>query len=283
MDNQNILVVKASGEREPFSEKKVRHSIHRARIPKQLEDEVVRHIRQALYNGIPTQEIYRHISEFLGNSPYPYTRTVYGLKQAIMQLGPSGYPFEKFVAAILQNHGYATQTNIIVSGKCVEHEIDVVAQKDDRRFMVECKFHNLSGTRSDVKVTLYVQARFEDIQQKASQPFDQAWLVTNTKFTTEAIHYGNCVGIHVIGWSHPQTENLQDLIEKSALHPVTCLAGLSDLQKKQVLSRGIVLCKELLEDKAGSLSDLKLSGEEKDSLVKEITAICQPRNPNPLS
>ena len=165
MDSENIQVLKASGEKEPFSEDKVRRSIRRTRIPKKLEDEVVRHVRDSLYSGIPTAEIYRHISEFLGNSSYPYTRTVYGLKQAIMQLGPSGYPFEKFVAAILSHHGYTVQTDVIVSGRCVDHEIDVVAQKENRRYMVECKFHNLPGVRSDVKVALYIQARFEDLQK----------------------------------------------------------------------------------------------------------------------
>lgn len=278
MGQSEIVVLKASGDKEPFSEEKVRHSIRRARIPHKLEDEVVRHIRQALYNGIPTSEIYRHISEYLGNSSYPYTRTVYGLKQAIMQLGPSGYPFEKFVAAILAYYGYTVQTDVIVSGKCVDHEIDVVAQKDGLRYMVECKFHNLPGVRSDVKVALYTQARFEDVQQIGidnTKPFDQAWLVTNTKCTTEAIHYGNCVGMQVVGWSHPESGNLQDLIEKAGLQPVTCLLSLTDGQKKQLLSRGVVLSRDLLEDKAGVVSGLGLTGEEKDNLMKEITAICQ--------
>ncbi|OGY18757.1 MAG: hypothetical protein A2900_02085 [Candidatus Chisholmbacteria bacterium RIFCSPLOWO2_01_FULL_50_28] len=279
MDSENIQVLKASGEKEPFSEDKVRRSIRRTRIPKKLEDEVVRHVRDSLYGGIPTAEIYRHISEYLGNSSYPYTKTVYGLKQAIMQLGPSGYPFEKFVAAILSRHGYTVQTDVIVSGRCVDHEIDVVAQKENRRYMVECKFHNLPGVRSDVKVALYIQARFEDVQKgnekEGIKPFDQAWLVTNTKCTTEAIHYGNCMGMQVLGWSHPQTGNLQDLIESAGLHPVTCLTSLTDAQKKKVLSRGIVLCRDLLEDKGGSLADLGLTPDEKSHVEKEVTAICK--------
>lgn len=278
MGREQLTVIKASGQKEPFSEKKVRRSIRRARIPKKLENQAVSHIYEILYDGISTQEIYKHISEFLGHSPYPHTRAVYGLKQAIMQLGPSGFPFEKFIARVLQHHGYETETNLIVSGKCVDHEVDVAARKDQRQYMLECKFHNSPGARSDVKVALYVQARFKDIKANTkNQPekikvFHQPWLVTNTKFTAKAIEYGNCVGMKVIGWNHPKTGDLQDWIESAGLHPVTCLTTLTHDQIKLLLDSGVVLCKQLLSDET-SLRELELAKEKKDQVMQEARSI----------
>jgi hypothetical protein len=278
MKKAKILVIKASGQREPFSEKKVRRSIRRARIPKNLENQVVRHIYGILYDNIPTYEIYKHISEFLGKSSTPYTRGIYGLKQAIMKLGPSGFPFEKFVAKVLEHHGYKTEVDVIVPGKCVVHEVDVVARKDNRRYMIECKFHNAPGARSDVKVALYVQARFEDILDNPevktgkSKNFHQPWLITNTKFTTEAIDYGNCVGMKVIGWSHPESEDLQHLIESSGLQPVTCLSFLNQDEIKLLLDSGLVLCQQLISDEV-SLKNLGFSKEKEDQVRKEASLI----------
>jgi hypothetical protein len=273
-----ITVIKASGQREPFSEKKVRRSIRRARIPKKLENEVVRHIYEIIYDGIPTHEIYQHISEFLGKSSISYIKGIYGLKQAIMQLGPSGFPFEKFVAKVLKHHGYETQVNVLVPGQCVEHEIDVVARKDNRQYMIECKFHNAPGARSDVKVALYIQARFEDIQKNQKNKedktkiFHQPWLITNTKFTTEAIEYGNCIGIKIIGWSHPESGDLQYLIESIGLHPVTCLSTLTNDQIKLLLNKGVVLLKQLASNQE-SLHELGLEREKEDQVLKEASLI----------
>lgn len=278
MKKSKIIITKASGQKEPFSEKKVRRSIRRAGVNKQLENQVVRHIYEILYEDIPTHEIYKHIREFLGRSPYPYTKAVYGLKQAIMQLGPSGFPFEKFIARILQDHGFKTDTDVIIPGKCVSHEIDVIAWKENQRYMIECKFHNSPGARSDVKVALYVQARFEDVQVKTksqsdqTQVFHQPWLVTNTKFTTEAIEYGNCVGMKVIGWSHPDSGDLQSLIENSGLYPVTCLTTLSHDQIKYLLSKGVVLCKQLISDKS-ALQELGLPKEKENQVIDEAALI----------
>lgn len=278
MHPKNITVIKASGDKEPFNEEKVRRSIRRARVPKKLENEVVNHIRKIVYDGIPTQEIYKHIREFLGKSVSPYTKSLYGLKQAIMQLGPSGFPFEKFVSQVLEYHGFETEVDVIVSGKCVDHEVDVLARKDNRQYMMECKFHTTPGTRSDVKVALYVQARFEDIQANTGSQLrekvliSQPWLVTNTKFTTEAIEYGNCVGMKVMGWNHPETGDLRGLIESVGLHPITCLTTLTHEQIKYLLDKGIVLCRQLVSDK-DSLEEAGVSKETIEQALKEISLI----------
>ena len=83
-----------------------------------------------------------------------------------MELGPSGFPFEKFVAAIIKEEGYQTEVGVIVQGACVTHEVDVVATTDHQHIMVECKYHNQQGRVNDVKIPLYIQSRFLDIEKQ---------------------------------------------------------------------------------------------------------------------
>lgn len=265
-------VIKATGEKEAFNEQKVMNSIRRARIPNSLHDEVLAHVKSKLYEGISTEEIYRHILEFLGNSSQPFVRARYSLKESIMMLGPTGYPFEDFVARILEAHGYTTQVRQILRGRCVSHEVDVIAKKEGKASMIELKFHNSSGTRSEVQVALYTFARFEDVQ--TNQNFQDVWLVTNTKATIDAITYAECMGMKVISWSYPESGgSLRDLIETARLHPITVIHNLSQSQKATLLQNHVVLCKDIQRDKT-VLDMLTLTQEERDRVIAEVEAIC---------
>lgn len=267
-----VHVIKANGLKEPFSEDKVINSIKRARIPEELQAEALAHIQERLHEDIPTSEIYHHIIEFLDKSPQPYTKSRYSLKEAIMMLGPTGYPFEDFVAKILEALGYQTTVRQILRGKCVTHEIDVIAKKDNRSSMIEAKFHNSPGTRSEVHVALYTQARFLDIKEQ--NQLDEAWLVTNTKTTVDANTYAACAGLKVISWSYPEGESLRELIEKSHLHPITLLSSLSQANKLKLLEKHIVLCKQINQNNS-VLDILGLSNEERNAVLAEVAFICR--------
>lgn len=239
-------VIKSTGEKEEFSENKLRASIKRAGIPDSEQEAVVLHIKSKLHENISTKEIYHHIKEFLGKSAHPYAQAKYSLKEAIMTLGPTGYPFEDFFARILQMKGFTTKTRQILSGTCITHEIDVVAQKHTvvaNKIMVEAKFHNQVGLRTDVHVALYTKARFEDIKTKNG--FTEVWLVTNTKASIDAIAYANCVRMNLISWSYPEGGSLRDLVEEFKMYPITVLSTLSAEQKQKLLERGIVLCSDV--------------------------------------
>lgn len=273
----DVSVIKANGEKEPFNEEKVRRSIKRAGIPDELQSAVVSHVRSILRENIKTSEIYRHIIEFLGQSSFPHTRTRYSLKKAIMEFGPTGFPFEKFVAAILNRQGYETETNVVLNGLCVTHEIDVLAKKDNKKIMIECKFHNNSGNRTDVKVALYIFARFQDltagwVNRSNMSHFNEVWLVTNTKCSLDAISYAQCMGMKIISWGYPDTGNLQELVEKEKLHPVTCLNSISNHHKKILLDNNIVLAKDLLNNRM-FYDLLNLSNDEKNKLTLELQAL----------
>jgi hypothetical protein len=97
-----------------------------------------------------------------------------------------------------------------------------------------------------------LQARFEDIERKwrahpgRGQKFHEAWIVINTKLTSEAIRYAACVDMKTIGWSYPEMDSLQSLTELSGLHPRTCLTSLNNSQKRRPLNQGTMLCRDLI-------------------------------------
>jgi hypothetical protein len=249
-----IFVVKASGESAPFSEIKLRRSMQRAKATKEQINEVIKKVYDHLYPGITTKKIYDIAFSFLRNN----TKNVasrYHLKKGIMELGPSGFPFEKFIAEILRYQGYVVKIGKIVKGKCVNHEIDIIAEKDQQHFMIECKYHNLPGTICNVKIPLYVQSRFKDVEfawktlPEHESKFHQGWLVTNTSFTHDAIQYGTCAGLHLLGWNFPKNNSLRDQVDSLGLYPVTCLTSLTKAEKQILLDKKIVLCRELSSDK----------------------------------
>jgi len=267
-------ILKANGRQEVFSEEKLLHSIRRAGIPANLYPQVITHVKERLHEDISTGEIYRHIVEFLEKSPQPYTKSRYSLKQAIMDLGPTGYPFEDYVGKILQMLEYSTKTRQILMGKCVTHEIDVIAEKNtgmQTKIMIEAKFHNAVGMPTNVHVPLYTKSRFEDLKEKHG--FTQVWVITNTKATIDAIAYAGCAGMRIISWSYPEGESLRDLVEKFQLFPITAITTVSTAQKQQLLSFGTVLCKDICENH-GLLDVLGLTEEKKKEVMSEVEFIC---------
>lgn len=266
-----FTVIKANGQKEPFSEEKVLHSMQRAGVPRELQPEALNHIKQTLKDNISTVEIYRHITEYLGRSPFPFVKAKYSLKQAIMLMGPTGYPFEDYISLILSEMGYQTEVRQILMGKCVGHEIDVIAEKDGKRAIVEAKFHNNPGVRSDVHVALYTKSRFEDL--KVKHTLDESWIVTNTKTTTDAIAYAECMGMRTISWSYPEVDNLRDLIEKFKLYPITSLTTLTPGQKKVMIDNHIVTCKQVQTDQK-LLDRLYLTAQDKKKVLEEVKYMC---------
>lgn len=266
-----VSVVKSDGSIEPFRQEKVRASIQRAGIPDKVQNLAVAHVKAKVYDFIPTSEIYHHISEFLDKSAQPFNRTKYRLKHAIMEFGPTGYPFEDFVSELLKTNGYQTSTRQVLNGKCVKHEIDIIAQKDGIKSVIECKFHNRMEGHTQVHVSLYTKARFDDL--KSIHRLNGVWLVTNTKITSDALSYALCNNMKVISWNYPENGGLRDLIEKSHLHPITALTTLSQNQKQQLLQQHVVLCKDVYKNPI-SIETLNLPKEKIKSIIEESQFVC---------
>lgn len=249
-----IYVVKSTGEQEAFDPRKLLESLRKAGAPKPQAEDILRHIERELVSGMTTTEIYRHAFSFLRHSAQPAAAR-YSMKRAIADLGPNGFPFERFIAEIFKAHGYEAVTGQIVQGGCVDHEVDVVAWKGGELVMVEAKFHNEPGMKSDLKVALYIKARWDDLKD---QTFEYGGkrrkvtlfqLFTNTKFSEHAIRYAECQGLSLIGWNYPDKGNLEDLVAESGLHPLTSLTTLTQTEKRTLLDAGLVLCKQVAERK----------------------------------
>lgn len=266
----STMITKADGTKEVYNEEKIRSSAARVGVPIELQDSLLEEIRGRLFDGISTKEIFNTIKEFLHNSDSPHLAMKYNLKGALAELGPSGYPFEKYISMLLQGIGYTTQINQTLSGSCVTHEVDVLASKDDVTYFVEAKFHKNPSQRTDVRITLYIKARYDDLSLNWKTGKTQAWIVTNTRFSTDAIKYGECNNIKLTSWGYPKGEGITDLIERTGLHPITIIDDLSKEDKFRLLSAGIVTCAQLLNEKNHHLLPQKLL----DELIPEIEAIC---------
>ncbi|MEW6468779.1 MAG: restriction endonuclease [Bacteroidota bacterium] len=258
-------------------------SLVRSGASTEIAERINADLKPRLYPGISTKKIYR-IAFGLLKERSRNLAAKYHLKRAIMELGPSGFPFEKFISEILSHQGYSTVVGEVVRGQCVNHEIDVIAEKAEHHFMVECKFHNQPGTVCDVKVPLYIQARFKDVEASwiklpgHVKKFHQGWVVTNTRFTTDAIQYGKCAGLKLIGWDYPDGESLRSRIDTLGLYPVTCLISLTRAEKQALLRNQIVLCKDICHDqkvllKAGvSLPRIRIVQEEGIQLCEFLSS-----------
>ena len=251
MANQKIFIIKSNGTREEFNSRKLEDSLTRAGASSEVRDKIVGHIAREIKDGMSTNAIYRHSFELLHKFERPVVAR-YSLKRAIADLGPSGFPFEKFIAEIFKTKGYETLTDQTVQGACVSHEMDVVAWNENKLIMAEAKFHNELGMKSDLKVALYVKARFDDLKERefnygGRRRLNEGLLITNTNFTTMAIQYCECAGVKLIGWNYPHTGNLHDMIEDGNLHPITCLTSLSGMEKRNLMEKGVVLCKNVRE------------------------------------
>jgi len=273
-----ILITKNSGEKEPFAEEKLRNSLLRSGAGQNLAEKIIPVIKEEIKNGVltSTADVYRRAWKILRKESR-VTASRYHLRRAIMEMGPSGHPFERFVARVFESRGYKTAVSVIVSGTCVSHEIDVVAENKAEKIAIECKFHNQLGIKSDVKTALYVQARFEDIRKSGKDSFSEIWLVTNTKLSKDATQYGECVGMKMLAWSYPARGNLQELVENAGLHPVTCVTGLSSGQKRFLCERGAVLCRDIIE-RPEALRDFNFSVGKKQRIINEAKNIIESMN-----
>ncbi len=252
MNNQITHVLKKSGEKARFSKEKLRHSLVKSGADDKTVSQIMDRVRDDLYQEIPTQEIYEKAMSFLSEKKSHYAAK-YGLKKAIYGLGPTGFPFEIFISALLQHSGYKTKVGKTIQGKCVSHEVDIWAQKNNEFTPIECKFHSEEGIHCNVKIPLYISARFDDIRSywmknnSTDKILKPGWVVTNTRFSGDAQRYGTCVGLHLLGWDTPKGESLKERIDQTGLYPITVSTLMSEAEKQELLNQKIVLCHELLE------------------------------------
>ena len=251
VSREPVLIRKADGESVPFDASKLRESLERSDAAPHVIDEIVREVQLLLVHGMSTRTIYREAFKRLrAHSRHSAGR--YRLKRALFELGPSGYPFEHFVGKLMEHQGFQAEVSVVKPGRCVSHEMDVWARNEATLRIMECKFHSNAKRKSSIQTALYVHARFQDLaanltgSEAGLHPI--SYVVTNTRFTSEAVAYGQCAGMNLVSWNQPRKGNLKQWIDDSGFHPLTCLSGLSRAEKRSLLDQGIVLCSELNTD-----------------------------------
>lgn len=244
-----ITVIKASGETEEFYIKKLVESMMRSGAPEDIAVEIAKNVEHLITPQSTTRQIYRHAKKLL--KQYNHVSGMrYALKKAISNLGPSGYPFEKYFARIMTAFGYRTEINRIIDGFCVRHEVDVMAVKGNEHTVVECKYHNDTGKPTDVKVALYVHSRVEDIRRayklnESGEILREGWLVTNTRFTTDAIKFSECAGLKIVSWRYPHNRGLERMIEEKHLYPVTVLPSAKKSTLDALFKNNLIIAQEI--------------------------------------
>ncbi|TVZ28751.1 transcriptional regulator NrdR family protein [Gillisia sp. Hel_I_86] len=273
-----IKIIKYSGDVVAFDVDKLINSLRRSQASEELIPQIVEQIEHQLYEGITTKKIYQMAFKMLkGKSRVSASK--YKLKKALMELGPSGFPFEKLTGKLLEHEGFKTKVGVIVQGNCVQHEVDVIAQKDNKHYMIECKYHSDQGRFCNVKIPLYIYSRFLDVEkqwglQKGHEAkLHKGVVYTNTRFTSDAVQYGKCVGLLLTSWDYPMGDGLKDRIDKSGLHPLTALTTLTKSEKTKLLDIGIVLCKELHENPA-LLEQIGIDKKRHKNILEDSRELC---------
>lgn len=274
----NYQIRKSSGEEQDFSVEKLHTSLRIAGASEEMIASIIAEIVRDLPSGMSTRGIYKKAFRLLRNRKHSLAAR-YSLKNAIMELGPTGYPFEKYVGEIFKKQGFRVNTGVTIPGRCVSHEIDVVARSNKVSILVECKYHNTPGKVCNVQVPLYIHSRFLDIRHRPGTAEEtdfssfEGWVITNTRFSEDAEKYGKCVGLHLVSWDYPHHGSLKDLVENAGLFPVTALTGLNRKQKQLLIEQGIVLCSDL-SNHPGLFSIAGVSGNSLTKVMKEVEELC---------
>lgn len=278
MRNKKIDIEKFNGDMEEFQVEKLKTSLRRSKAKEKEIDKIVESIMPTLYDGMSSKIIYEKAFLLLKEKNRT-SASKYSLKRAILDLGPTGYPFERLIGALLRERGFEARVGITLQGECVTHEVDVLAEKDGNSYAVECKFHADPRSVSNVKVPLYINSRFLDLQKHWNKNSEnkthlkQGWLVTNTRFSADAIAYAECVGLKLLSWDYPVDNGLKQNIDQFSLYPITTLTSLTQDEKHLLIEKDIVLTKELFNSPE-ALDKIGFSSQRKAEVLTEIKYLC---------
>jgi len=269
-----MKIIKHSGDIVDFNPEKLRKSLMKSGADELAVEEILHKISKEIYEGISTKKIYKRAFALLKKEANSHAAR-YNLRSGLQLLGPAGFFFEKYIARLFIADGYQTTTNLILPGKCVSHEIDVLIKKDNVLAMIECKFHSARENKSDVKVPLYVFSRFNDLKERKqivfakNESIAQCWIVTNNRFTSDAIDFAKCSGMNLLSWDYPKDNNLKSKNDIDCLYPVTCLTTLSLAEKDKLLILDIILAKELINN-SDKLERIGVSPNRITNILKEV-------------
>lgn len=300
---KNLYVVNSRGEKEPFSFKKVYQSAKRVGASESLARKTTESVAKTIYPGIKTSEIFNEVKNLL-QKENSRAAIKFSLKKAIQKLGPTGFPFEKYVGAIFESLGFKVKLNQFLWGRCLKYEIDFLAKKENLLYVGECKYRSLlEEGKVHSNIVLILFGKFFDLKEGIfSKDYNlpvtskmsaedrrvmeglesylrgplfknlniKPILVTDAKFTKDAIKFSKIRQIELLGWRYPKNKGLEYLIESQNLYPITILPSLKNYLAEILVSKKIMLVKDFLK-----LNVFKFSKENNiplnylEALVKE--------------
>ncbi len=289
-----MQIRKANGNIEDFDEKKLINAIVKTGTKIDVAIEISEYVKNKIQDNykdepVKTEYIYHLAFKHLKNISKA-SALKYSLKRSMLEIGPSGFPFEKFIAEIWRHEGYDTLTGQMVLGKCVPHEVDVIAWNKNKLVMIEAKYHSDAGSRTDLKNALYVKARYEDIEKTnfsirsfvadedeimnkdMPDTLSEGWLITNTYFSDTAIKYAECNDLKLMSFDYPEDGSLQDKIIEYSLYPITILTTLSKEEKRRLIEKGIILC-QTLRNRSHELEEIGIPKEKVYIILEEIGSV----------
>lgn len=247
-----MKVKKHSGELVDFVPESLKQSLKKSGASDAQVKQVYDRIASELYEGISTRELYEKAFDYLKKHRNVYAAK-YSLKKALCDLGPAGFYFEKWVCSLMHYMGYQTASSQTLKGHAVNHEIDVVAIRDDEFNIAECKLRNDVDAKISVTTPMYFLSRMKDVDNIPYHYFGKeryvtkGWLITNAYFTKDTIDFGTYYGINLLSWDYPNGNSIKNLTDEAYLYPITCLTTLPELQKNHLLNNNIILVQDLLE------------------------------------
>jgi len=277
-----IVIVKADGTKETFDPARLVMSLERAGAGGSVARNISEAISDTVAPGTSSKEIYTRAFSLLRRETRPVAAR-YALRRALLELGPTGHPFEDFISRLYRAEGWEVETRKIIKGKCVSHEVDLYASRAEQNefLAAELKYHNDPSYKTDLKVALYVKSRFEDIfacdASVRSCPIDRGILITNTKFTSEAIAYAECSGVELLGWGYPLNDSLFMRMSRAKVYPITTLTGLSRTEKRLLIERGIIAVDDIMKNRR-ALDALRLPSERVGDLLAEADGLLSLRD-----
>ncbi|WP_025270485.1 ATP cone domain-containing protein [Hippea sp. KM1] len=273
-----MKVIKSNGEIEEFKADKLINSLIRSGASLEEAQEIANIIQLKITQPTPTRAIYRFAKELLKKTNPP-SAMKYSLKKAMMRLGPSGYPFERFFAKLMQAYGFETEVDVVEEGRCISHEIDVLAFNLNTVISVECKYHSSAFRASDAKVAMYVYSRFKDLEDRLKRKYNkeryEGWLITNTRLTIDAIKFSRCYNFKAVAWRYPEDGGLERLIEAKKLYPITVLSIKQD-KLQNLLKHDIVMASDILNKTNEFLETIGLSRRKITQLKRQVRALISP-------
>lgn len=273
-----VYIIKANGEKAIFEKWKIVETCLRSGVPKDDADRIADEVAGKVQDGSTTRDIFKMVMRKLDALENGGHAEKYMLRDAISALNPEGEEFEKYMTELLRAHGYSTKWNTIIQGEIIEHQIDIIAEKDGKRYLVECKHHQNPHRLAGLDIPLTYWAILDDIQKgyekgATKQKFDNMWIITNTKFSAHAVRYARAKGLLLTGWAEPKGNDLRDMISAKSIYPITVLR-LSKDEIAQLSEAGCLLLDDIAKaGETGLLKETKLGKRRIQELLETTKSI----------